>query len=69
MLDNCARDWGRADLAAVFDWCSTDSFAIMPEPPSPFTAAKTDALPNLTPADRAYIAKEVRARAPVWRAE
>jgi len=60
VLDNKLRDWGRADLAAVYDWFALDSFGLMPEPPSPFTSSVTDPLPNLTKADRAFMVKYPR---------
>eukprot|EP00613_Pedinella_sp_CCMP2098_P026518 CAMPEP_0171709426 /NCGR_PEP_ID=MMETSP0991-20121206/15459_1 /TAXON_ID=483369 /ORGANISM="non described non described, Strain CCMP2098" /LENGTH=624 /DNA_ID=CAMNT_0012299507 /DNA_START=17 /DNA_END=1892 /DNA_ORIENTATION=- len=61
VLDNQLREWGRADLSPVYDWCSTDSFPMMPEPPSPLTAnPSVDPLPHLTAQDKAFAGSSPR---------
>jgi hypothetical protein len=60
ILDNKLRDWRRADLAAVFDWCSPNSFALMPEAPPPFAENPKDKLPHLISGDKKFAEKEAR---------
>jgi hypothetical protein len=58
VLDHYLKDCGRADLSAVFDWASPDSFPLMMDPPSPSLAGgglnANGPLPNFTAADRAF---------------
>lgn len=56
MLDNFLRECEHTDLSPVYDWCSTDSFGMMPEPPSPYTKGANDPLPHLTQADKDFLA-------------
>jgi len=60
VLDNKFRQWKRADLAAVFDWCSTRSFSLMPDAPTPFTESPSDPMPNLSDADKEFALSEPR---------
>jgi hypothetical protein len=60
VLDIKLKKWKRADLAAVFDWCSPNSFSLMSDAPSPFSKNLADALPELTDVDKAFAVKEPR---------